>query len=448
MTEQTRFETNMQRLDAVRIDQKAALEALGRAPSDVWATYPEELRSVAGSSAGAMQESKTVVPDPAGMEILPDDPYAAMLQVILHGDPNFQPWNIAAGIDIWGKTGKAKPATSTGWPDVPATEEEMDNEVLEDDPDVNTEDKMVLVDNNGNITVGYLYNEPDSGLMVYGGAVFPELPEWDKEAYPYAYIYTYLFNGYTYYRLVVSATAPQFGSDGYCRADDAMRATFYGDVPSEWPSLEIAGGGDSFALNSALSSSPLWSNHDILNADGTVYLKASTPTEYTGFTITHYDPATTDFRAVGWRRVSKHTTGADAGTITKDDFTRTESGGWNYLRNIRSCTREKLYYKGVEVWPTNWPSADKATYPYTLMWVSGEGTPFIAHTNAPFRHTTLSGVVGGFYDNIKFRFVNGVWENLGVSTSVMFAPSQGAVIVWSDHDVLNTDDTVYFPSSI
>lgn len=108
MAEQTRFETNMQRLDAVRTDQKAALEALGRTPSDAWATYPEELRSVAGSSAGAVQAAKTVTPDPAGMEILPDDPYAAMLQVILQGDPNFQPYNIRSGVEIWGKIGTAK----------------------------------------------------------------------------------------------------------------------------------------------------------------------------------------------------------------------------------------------------------------------------------------------------------------------------------------------------
>ena len=72
---------------------------------------------------------------------------------------------------------------------------------------------------------------------------------------------------------------------------------------------------------------------------------------YPDFEITYYDPTTTNFKAVGWRRVSKHTTGELAGQITKDDFTRQESGGWNYLKNIRYCTREKLYYKGVEVWP-------------------------------------------------------------------------------------------------
>ena len=53
----------------------------------------------------------------------------------------------------------------------------------------------------------------------------------------------------------------------------------------------------------------------------------------------------------GWRPAGKHTTGELAGQITKDDFTTQESGGLNYLRNIRSCTREKLYFQDVEIWP-------------------------------------------------------------------------------------------------
>ena len=67
--------------------------------------------------------------------------------------------------------------------------------------------------------------------------------------------------------------------------------------------------------------------------------------------ITSYDPETTDFSAIGWRRLSYHTTGENAGTWTDDDFSSEASTGWNYLKHIISCTREKLYYNGVEVWP-------------------------------------------------------------------------------------------------
>lgn len=83
------------------------------------------------------------------------------------------------------------------------------------------------------------------------------------------------------------------------------------------------------------------------------------------FEITYYDPVTTEFRARGWRRVSYHTTGEHAGTYTTDDFTTQESGGWNYLKNIRVCTREKLYYNGVEIWPN---ANSPVLAPYPIQW--------------------------------------------------------------------------------
>lgn len=56
------------------------------------------------------QDIKTVVPSCAGMEIVADDPYTEMLKVILKGEPNFQPYNIRTGVEIWGKIGTAFPA--------------------------------------------------------------------------------------------------------------------------------------------------------------------------------------------------------------------------------------------------------------------------------------------------------------------------------------------------
>lgn len=82
-----------------------------------------------------------------------------------------------------------------------------------------------------------------------------------------------------------------------------------------------------------------------------VHLLAYNPASPSGFTITHYDPATTDFSAVGWRRMSYHTTGELAGQWTYDDFSTTASSGGNFLKNIIQCSREKLYYNGTEVWP-------------------------------------------------------------------------------------------------
>lgn len=88
-----------------------------------------------------------------------------------------------------------------------------------------------------------------------------------------------------------------------------------------------------------------------------VHLLAYNPASPSGFTITSYDPITTNFSAVGWRRLSYHTTGELAGQWTYDDFSTTASSGGNFLKNIVQCSREKLYYKGVEVWPVPFRNA-------------------------------------------------------------------------------------------
>lgn len=162
---QTQFNALADRLSAAKAAQKAALVALGRTPTDVWDTYPDELRAVTGGT-GNYQESKTVAADPAGMTILPDEGYSGMLKAIIAAEPNFQPWNIVDGITIYGKTGTAKVAVSSEPPDEfvsadpenpdPGTIEDADQEYEAEVGTAPTEDVMILVDNEGNITYGYL----------------------------------------------------------------------------------------------------------------------------------------------------------------------------------------------------------------------------------------------------------------------------------------------------
>ena len=180
-----------------------------------------------------------------------------MVAFLTAGGVNVKPEYIAKGITMFGVEGTLEfPVSEEFPPDLPVTEEDMDAEVFDDDPEAPVEDKFVLIDDNGNITTGYMY------------------------------------------------------------------------------------GGD--------------------------------------FEITFYDPVTTEFRARGWRRVSYHTTGEHAGKYTRGNFRTEESGGWNYLKNIRMCTREKLYYNGMEVWPSN-------AYLYKLGLLTGttaqKSPSAFAHTN-------------------------------------------------------------------
>ena len=106
------------------------------------------------------------------------------------------------------------------------------------------------------------------------------------------------------------------------------------------------------AENDATADTSAYDLMVLVQDDGNItYCYLAKDTQNSPFVITGYDPITTEFKAKGWRRLSYHTTGEQAGTWTYDDFTDTESGGWNYLKNIRSCSREKLYYNGYEVWP-------------------------------------------------------------------------------------------------
>lgn len=127
------------------------------------------------------------------------------------------------------------------------------------------------------------------------------------------------------------------------------------------------------------------------------------------FSIIDYDPATTEFKAIGWRRVSWHTTGESAGTFSTKSFLDEASTGWNYLNNIRRCTRETLYYNDVEVWPNNpyaglWnyngmflpplpPELDLTVYPHLYIQRSSFATQLLAFSE-PMRNIPVSGTSG------------------------------------------------------
>lgn len=64
--------------------------------------------------------------------------------------------------------------------------------------------------------------------------------------------------------------------------------------------------------------------------------------------VTAYNSETTDFCAIGWRRVSFHK-GEDAPEFS--DFSAVDSTGGNYIKNIRYCGKSTLYYSGSKIYP-------------------------------------------------------------------------------------------------
>lgn len=121
---------------------------------------------------------------------------------------------------------------------------------------------------------GGVVKEPVAYL--YNGVRLPELPEWDKTAYPYAIIAQLSNDTYgTYYALVVTKMNPYHlengvhfdTSDG--KGGDPKKSYCYTPY-SEW-------GEFAETYTWQMTKTVVWTNADILNEDGTVYLAASDP---------------------------------------------------------------------------------------------------------------------------------------------------------------------------
>lgn len=118
------------------------------------------------------------------------------------------------------------------------------------------------------------------GRYLYNGVELPALPELDKEQYPYAFIthtnlavvdYNYTLHVYSAYRfatndkgnwVIINVGAAKSCSTGASTNYDAWGA---------FTDKEDGG------LAPAVESTVVWSNFDVLNEDGTLYLAASDP---------------------------------------------------------------------------------------------------------------------------------------------------------------------------
>lgn len=336
---------------------KAAIEGKGVTVPDgtTFRGYADLIGGISGGS-GTYQE-KTATPTGEQFDVLPDDGYDAMSKVTVAGDSALKPWNIPEGTTIYGVVGTAKLAVTTDPPaDLPVSKDDADAALEENDATADTSayDLMVLAQDDGNIT--YCYLDKGNRKCLYNGVELPNIDTvWtDKTTYPYVIISSK--NGEI--QSLYTSTVDFYSNGSYICASGKGRYVEFklnNDIWDEYGPTTVSSGFQLFRIKDGFAQ-PFWANFDIYY-DDTVYLAASAPVPSGGFTITDYDPITTEFKAKGWRRLSYHTTGEQAGTWSYDDFTDTESSGWNYLKNIRSCTREKLYYNDVEVWPVPFRNA-------------------------------------------------------------------------------------------
>ena len=104
-----------------------------------------------------------------------------------------------------------------------------------------------------------------SGKMLYNGVELPELPEWDKVAYPYACIAKISGN----YRAIFSQTI--LVHNATVNVTNVKSPNLRYELSNgEWVALSETG---AFTI----PGKQTWTSYDILNEDGTVFLAASEP---------------------------------------------------------------------------------------------------------------------------------------------------------------------------
>lgn len=103
----------------------------------------------------------------------------------------------------------------------------------------------------------------------YNGVVLPTLPEWDKETYPYAYIWQTSSGKYS----AVFVSAPLYYNSGMY-SDGVVSYLAYEGITAEgeWGERVVSG---NYSVGVAVTL--VWCNQDTMNEDGTLYLAASDP---------------------------------------------------------------------------------------------------------------------------------------------------------------------------
>lgn len=108
---------------------------------------------------------------------------------------------------------------------------------------------------------------------LYNGVRMPPLPDWDKEKYPYAAIMLVVEDSYVFRVFPEGAyySATGGGNRTFRHDGTTMSANILMSGSASWNELKESEGGF-IHLNKTI-----WSNFDLLNADGSVYLAASDP---------------------------------------------------------------------------------------------------------------------------------------------------------------------------
>lgn len=252
----------------------------------------------------------------------------------------------------------------------------------------------------------YLYGHEADKTVSYNGVVLPELPVWDKTAYPYAEILPSPYqNRYMLYIENVKATA-----DGSTLTWTGLIRTSYvcalGDT--EWTlEMEAKEWGDYFGSYSSI----VWCNYEMLNKDGSVYLSASDP-------VTTYENADVTINGVGY-----------VGAV---------------LPKLPVWDKEKYPYVGIFFYQK---SITDSTPLYVLLFLSQVATVGIANILFSGGGSVKSYELLGDETDWRFVFEGDVEEGNRIleetTTNTLTLSESG----WANHDIPNEDGSIFMSAS-
>lgn len=163
------------------------------------------------------------------------------------------------------------------------------------------------------------------GTALYNGVMLPQLPEWDKTAYPYASIVRIPLDDITAYMLTLTSKPQAISASYYVTCEEVFNMDCYMYLPEsgyaefkhasfffgdevQMPRLSIPAGELLYSMD-AIDTTWAWSNHNVCLPNGSVFLAASDPVPVGG------DKQIVDTYTLG-ENETEHTFTVDLGTYT------------------------------------------------------------------------------------------------------------------------------------
>ncbi len=128
------------------------------------------------------------------------------------------------------------------------------------------------------VSKGVLPKKGEPVAYLYNGVQLPKLPEWDREKYPYAFMCGSTdFDG-SYYVTIncLNVQVYRDDDDHIHPVQDGQYIRYYAtaDKDDDWTYFGYV---NDIFTSSLFIGDVFWTNTDILNEDGTLYLAASDP---------------------------------------------------------------------------------------------------------------------------------------------------------------------------